>query len=244
MLYVAPTFRCILVMDESKLEKADPPLLNRFEKQKMTMNDTLTSQENELVDILKEWTKLISTVKDKKNVDLKSFNEKDLFIGFDEKETLQSLVIDVKKSFPEAEEEEILFKCKEKLIKIASSDGMIRAERSILNLDEVKQWKNIYFSEQHHDNLTDHIQYCLSDNEDYNEGFEGLQIIINTFSNINTDIKSRLQYITSCQIDKLSTFKTESQFQNRIKYFWNESQDKMLILQCDVTTINAGCIKL
>ncbi|PKK80816.1 hypothetical protein RhiirC2_723487 [Rhizophagus irregularis] len=247
MLYVAPTFRCILVMDESKLEKADPPLLNRFEKQKMTMNDTLTQQEHELVDTLKEWTKLISTITDKKNmlnIELKGFTEKDLFIGFDESETLQSLVIDVKKSFPEAEEDEILFKCKEKLVKIASSDGMIRAERSNLNLEEVKQWKNIYFNEQHHDNLTDHIQYCLSDNENYNEGFEGLQIIINTFSNINTDIKSRLQYITSCQIDKLSTFKTESQFQNRIKYFWNESQDKMLILQCDVTTINAGCIKL
>ncbi|RIA84473.1 hypothetical protein C1645_742305 [Glomus cerebriforme] len=247
MLYVAPTFRCILVMDESKLEKADPPLLNRFEKQKMNMNDTLTQQEHELVDTLKEWTKLISTITDKKNMlkmELKGFKEKDLFIGFDENETLQSLVIDVKKSFPEAEEDEILFKCKEKLIKIASSDGMIRAERSSLNLDEVKKWKNIYFNEQHHDNLVDHIQYCLSENEDYNEGFEGLQIIINTFSNINTDIKSRLQDVTSCQIDKLSTFKTESQFQNRIKYFWNESQDDMLILQCDVTTINAGCIKL
>ncbi|CAB5396396.1 unnamed protein product, partial [Rhizophagus irregularis] len=45
------------------------------------------------------------------------------------------------------------------------------------------------------------------------------------------------------QVDKLSTFKTESQFQNRIKYFWTESQDEMLILQCDVTTINAGELK-
>src|SRR2546423_780614 len=201
----------------------------------MYMNDTLTSQENELVDILKEWTKLISNVKDKKNVDLKSFNEKDLFIGFDENETLQSLVIDVTKSFPEAEEDEVLFRCKEKLINIASSDGLIRAEKSILNLDEVKQWKNIYFNEQHHDNLIDHIQHRLS--QTVND--EGLQIIINTFSNINTDIKSCLQDDISCQVDKLSTFKTESQFQNRIKNFWVESQDEMLIIQCDVTTINA-----
>ncbi|PKB94898.1 hypothetical protein RhiirA5_386370, partial [Rhizophagus irregularis] len=176
----------------------------------------------------------------------------DLFIGFDKNETLQSLVIDVKKSFPEADEEEVLIKCKEKLINIASSDGMIRAEQSNLHLEEVRYWKNVYFNNQHHNNLIDHIQYRLKnfvheENTPIQEGIvndEGLQIIINTFSNINTDVKTCLQNQISCQVDKLSTFKTESQFQNRIKYFWTESQDEMLILQCDVTTINAGCIKL
>ncbi|GBC08609.1 hypothetical protein RclHR1_08250006 [Rhizophagus clarus] len=245
LLYVAPTFRCILVIDERKLEKADPPLLNRFEKQRMTMDDALMPQEQDLVEILKEWTELISTVK------TRGFKQEDLFIGFDKKETLQSLVIDVKKSFPEADEEEVLNKCKEKLINIASSDGMIRAEQSNLTLNEVRYWKNVYFNQQHHNNLIDHIQYRLKNfvhkenpiqEEAVND--EGLQIIINTFSNINTDVMTCLQGDISCQVDKLSTFKTESQFQNRIKYFWTESQDEMLILQCDVTTINAGCIKL
>ncbi|CAB4467000.1 unnamed protein product [Rhizophagus irregularis] len=240
LLYVAPTFKCILVMDESKLEKADPPLLNRFEKQRITMNDALMPQEQDLVETLKDWAELISIVK------LRGFKQEDLFIGFDKNETLQSLVIDVKKSFPEADEEE------EKLINIASSDGMIRAEKSNLNLEEVRYWKNVYFNNQHHNNLIDHIQYRLKnfvheENTPIQEEIvndEGLQIIINTFSNINTDVKTCLQNQISCQVDKLSTFKTESQFQNRIKYFWTESQDEMLILQCDVTTINAGCIKL
>ncbi|CAB4391094.1 unnamed protein product [Rhizophagus irregularis] len=246
LLYVAPTFRCILVMDESKLEKADPPLLNRFEKQRMTMNDALMPQEQDLVETLKDWAESISTVK------LRGFKQEDLFIGFDKNETLQSLVIDVKKSFPEADEGEVLIKCKEKLINIASSDGMIRAEQSNLHLEEVRYWKNVYFNNQHHNNLIDHIQYRLKnfvheENTPIQEEIvndEGLQIIINTFSNINTDVKTCLQNQISCQVDKLSTFKTESQFQNRIKYFWTESQDEMLILQCDVTTINAGCIKL
>ncbi|PKC01706.1 hypothetical protein RhiirA5_426279, partial [Rhizophagus irregularis] len=88
LLYVAPTFRCILVMDESKLEKADPPLLNRFEKQRMTMNDALMPQEQDLVETLKDWAESISTVK------LRGFKQEDLFIGFDKNETLQSLVID------------------------------------------------------------------------------------------------------------------------------------------------------
>lgn len=33
MLYVHPDFKCILAMDEDKLEHTDPSLLNRFEKQ-------------------------------------------------------------------------------------------------------------------------------------------------------------------------------------------------------------------
>jgi hypothetical protein len=235
-------------MDENKLEKADPPLLNRFEKQRMTMNDALMPQDQELVETLKDWTESISAV------NLRGFKQEDLFIGFDKSETLQSLVIDVKKSFPEANEEAVLLKCKETLINIASSDGMIRAEQSNLALDEVKYWKNVYFNQQHHNNLIDHIKYRLKnfvhvDEENIpiqeeNVNDEGLQIIINTFSNINTDVKTCLQDKISCQVDKLSTFKTESQFQNRIKYFWTESKDEMLILQCDVTTINAGCIKL
>ncbi|RIA83496.1 hypothetical protein C1645_880465, partial [Glomus cerebriforme] len=235
LLYVAPTFRCILVMDENKLEKADPPLLNRFEKQKMTMNDALTPQENVLVELLEEWTAELISI-----VNLKGFKQKDLFIGFDENETLQSLVIDVKKSFPEADDDEVLFKCKEKLINIASSDGMIRAEKLMLDSREVRIWKNIYFNKQHHNNLIDHIQHRLNNIQEES----GIKIIIFTFSNTNTNVKSFLQNYISCQVEKLTTFKTESQFQNRIKYFWLESQDEMLILQCDVTTINAGCIKL
>ncbi|CAG8807146.1 12470_t:CDS:2, partial [Gigaspora margarita] len=57
-------------------------------------------------------------------------------------------------------------------------------------------------------------------------------------------ISECLRDLFTCQVDKLSTFKTEAQLQNRIKRFWEESEDQMLILQCDVTTVNAGCIKL
>ena len=54
--YIHPDFRCILVLDEKKLKDADPPLLNRFEKQRMTINDILSKDEKELVKQLEEWT--------------------------------------------------------------------------------------------------------------------------------------------------------------------------------------------
>ncbi|CAG8818603.1 1840_t:CDS:1, partial [Racocetra fulgida] len=41
MVSVHKNFRCILVLDETKVDYSDPPLLNRFEKQKMTINDMI-----------------------------------------------------------------------------------------------------------------------------------------------------------------------------------------------------------
>ncbi|CAG8529600.1 39208_t:CDS:10, partial [Gigaspora margarita] len=238
MLYVAKTFRCILVLDEKKLRHADPPLLNRFEKQKMTINDTLTKHEAELVQQLSNWAKQMVTIFGKNTFDPNTkFSQKDLFIGFDPDETLQSLVIDIKKSNPYISDDAILEKCKENLIAIASSDGIIRAEKSTLDSEEIAYWKNVYFKKQHHDHLADQIQTLLDNADEF-------QVIINTFSNINTDVKACLQDIIDCQVDKLSTFKTESQLQNRVKHFWLESTDQLLVLQCDVTTVNAGCIKL
>ncbi|GBB91806.1 hypothetical protein RclHR1_01920010 [Rhizophagus clarus] len=242
MLYVSPNFKCILVMDEKKLNKADPPLLNRFEKQKMSINDTLNNRQKLLVENLNDWARKMSTLIGVNSVTQirNRFTQKDLFVGFNKDETLHSLVIDITKNNPEAEDNEILEKCKECLIATASSDGIMRAERSALERNEVDQWKQVYFNQQHHDSLYDYFANQEKSFADPN----GHLVIVNTFSNINTDIRACLQSLVSCQIDKLSTFKTEAQLSNRVKHFWLESTDHMLILQCDVTSVNAGCIKL
>ncbi|KAF0475938.1 e3 ubiquitin-protein ligase [Gigaspora margarita] len=245
MLFVNKTFRCILVLDEKKLETADPPLLNRFEKQKMTINNILTPQNIQIVEQLSTWVTQMSKVFGGSNsfMPIMEFKQKDLFIGFDPDETLQSLVIDITKRYPDSDDASILQKCKERLIAIASSDGIIRAEKSGLDADEIKFWKNTYYNNQCHDDLATYIQSSLDTLSIENDS-DGLQVIINTFSNINTDIETCLKDIISCQVDKLSTFKTEAQLQNRVKHFWLNSAAEMLILQCDITTISAGCIKL
>ncbi|CAG8518032.1 9622_t:CDS:10, partial [Cetraspora pellucida] len=227
----------------TRVALADPPLLNRFEKQKMTIKDTLTTTEFQIVEQLLTWVDQMSKIfgtQDNQSKLNEDFKQKDLFIGFDPDETVQSLVIDTKKNHPNSDDRDILMKCKEKLVAIASSDGIIRAEKSELDDDEKRYWKKVYFEHQHHDSIVDYIQDALNQSN----SSCGLQIIINTFSNINTDIKACLDGIVNCQVDKLSTFKTESQLQNRIKDFWLESTDEMLILQCDITVVNAGCIKL
>ncbi|CAH1771477.1 3100_t:CDS:2, partial [Entrophospora sp. SA101] len=82
---------CILVLEEKKLHTADPPLLNRFEKQRLIINDILTDEEFELVAELNSWVKKFSTVSGK-NIGFQShnkFKQQDLFIGFDSNETIQ-----------------------------------------------------------------------------------------------------------------------------------------------------------
>ncbi|CAG8460377.1 17990_t:CDS:10, partial [Racocetra fulgida] len=237
-----------------KVSLADPPLLNRFEKQNMSINDTLTDDMKVLVNELSIWVEQISSINAEDGMLKSRFNEHDMFVGFDKEETLQSLVIYNSGNSESENKESILSKCKELLVGIATSDGIVRSKKSILahtNSGEVQEWYNFYFH-QKHDDLNTYIQSLLenydktesSDNiENVENKKQGFQIIVNTFSNINTDITSCLGNI-DCQIDKISTFKSEAQLQNRIKHFWLESDNEILILQCDLATVNSGCIKL
>ncbi|CAG8688928.1 7269_t:CDS:2, partial [Acaulospora morrowiae] len=242
MVCVHENFRCILVLDEKKVDFADPPLLNRFEKQKMSINDTLDDRMSRLVKELSTWCKQISNFVKKGNFAKSEFKERDTFVGFDPEETLQSLVIH-NCTTTDLADEEILVSCKEMLINIASADGIIRSRNSGLSVDieEIERWKNVYFHEQHHDNIATYIRSLLDENLMKGQGFK---TVINTFSNINTDIASCLSEILTCQVDKISTFKSEAQLTARIKHFWFESNADMLILQCDLTAVSAGCIKL
>src|SRR5436853_7842859 len=178
----------------------------------MSINDIINYRQQSLVDNLADWARRVSTLVGVNQVTQlrNKFTLKDLFIGFDKDESIPSLVIDITKNNPDADDENILEKCKECLIATASSDGIVRAERSALEQDEVNRWKFVYFNQQHHDSLYDYFseQKLLADSN-------GHLVIINKFSNINTDVKSCLQELASCQVDKLSTFKTEAQLSNR-----------------------------
>ncbi|CAG8475879.1 285_t:CDS:10, partial [Dentiscutata heterogama] len=251
MVCVHENFRCILVLDEKNVNLADPPLLNRFEKQKMSINDALDDYMERLVAKLADWSQQISNYIKKGDTSKSEFNEHDIFIGFDKEETLQSLVIYNCNNQEFNDDEAILNKCKELLIGIATSDGIVRSKESMLSLtnhEEAQNWYNFYFEryEQQYENFSKYIQSLLIDNgETMNK--QGFKVIINTFSNINTDMSfclNDLDNILKYQVDKISTFKSEAQLQNRIKHFWLESDDEILILQCDLSIVNSGCIKL
>ncbi|CAG8802718.1 18795_t:CDS:1, partial [Racocetra fulgida] len=129
MVCVHKNFRCILVLDEKNVDFADPPLLNRFEKQKMSINDILNDDMKRMVEELANWTKHISSCV-KEDMSFLDFNEHDIFVGFNKEETLQSLVILNSNNLQIKDEKDILDKCKEQLLGIALSDGIVRSKRS------------------------------------------------------------------------------------------------------------------
>jgi hypothetical protein len=199
-------------MDEKKLILTETPLLNRFEKQKMSINDVLSGSQKALQENLDDWARRMSTLTGVNN----EYTQKDLFIGYNKDETLQSLIIDATKNNPEAEDEEVLETCKERLVAIATSDGILRAEQSTLEREEVDRWKEVYFRRQRHDSLYDYFDDLLDNQEQLLAEPNGHLVIVNTFSNINTDVKSCLQERLRCQVDNLSTFKTEAQLSSRV----------------------------
>eukprot|EP01047_Picozoa_sp_COSAG01_P104958 COSAG01_NODE_34221_length_551_cov_0.964602_2_plen_102_part_01 len=66
MCHVADDFRCIVLMDKSKVTSADPPFLNRFEKQSISYADVLEDRPEtmKLVHKLREWVRRVSIVPD------------------------------------------------------------------------------------------------------------------------------------------------------------------------------------
>lgn len=121
----------------------------------MTINDA--QKQSEFVKELKKWVdKILPTCNAPSSCD--DFTLKDLFIGFDPNETLQSLVINTMRTMPHASDKEVLARCKESLVAIASADGIVRTTKSVIHPDENLLWRNIYFSsrdliDQYHDHL-------------------------------------------------------------------------------------------
>ncbi|CAI2169349.1 17606_t:CDS:2 [Funneliformis geosporum] len=97
-------------MDEKKLTSANQSLLNRFEKQRLTIGDVLIDRQQSLVRQLKSWTRRLSTFKDDSSIRLHDRStQKNLFIGIDDDENLQSLVLDLTKKLNIKKELDFIF---------------------------------------------------------------------------------------------------------------------------------------
>ena len=82
------TFAIFWFEHAGKVDYADPPFLNRFEKQLLRFSDVLTDDQQEVVSSLKAWVHSFST-----GTELPSqLDERDVFLGFHE-DTLPSLVL-------------------------------------------------------------------------------------------------------------------------------------------------------
>ena len=246
MCQVHSRFRCIVLIEESKVPFTDPPFLNRFEKQLLRFEDVLDEQEKSVVTNLRQWARSISTGP---NLDMQ-FVEKDMFVGF-QADTLPSLVLS-KTKHPFLSEGDLLKKCKEDLMSIASADGALRSWKSQLAdkcPDEVEDHVECFLKQPVHLGLSHFLQSTLEvpDQQTAPESLKsGLMLLVLTHSSIHTDISKHLPFVTlweqqqakesrsnpSCQVERLSAFKSEKNLTKQIRKFWMESDASLLVLQC------------
>ena len=228
MCQVHDEFRCIVLIDEKRVDYTDPPFLNRFEKQLLRFSDVLSAEQEKAITYLEAWANAIST-----GPELEShFNETDMFIGFSE-DTLPSLVLHISKD-DKIKKDEITDKCKHELMWIASPDGVLRSINSHLSrtsVEEVLMLYRNYFSKPIHRGLKEYMRHVLEDLQTNSEKDGGLKLLVMTHSNIHTNISHCLTGLGKCQTEKLSAFKSEKQLAKQVQKFWT-SDANILVLQC------------
>ena len=231
MCQVHDGFRCVVLIDQGRVDFTDPPFLNRFEKQLLRFSDVLNEEQREIIKILKEWVRRISMIPDFKS----HFHEEDMFIGFCD-DTLPSLVLKNSRD-PKLEGHEIVEECKRDLMMVASPDGVVRSLQSALaqtNLGEVKKLYNDYFKKPLHNGLRDYLRRsleCIELDCNGEDATKGMRLVIMTHSNIHVNVSQCLDGLVQCQTEKLSAFKSEKQLTKELERFWGSS-DSLLVLQC------------
>ena len=232
MCQVHDGFRCIVLIDQHKVDYSDPPFLNRFEKQVLRYSDVLTKDQQSVITDLQRWVQGMSTVEGLET----HFRETDLFIGFHE-DNLPSLVL-LHCRDTDSTPEEVLKKCKDELMWIASPDGVLRTQKCKLfqeNCQQVQELSDEYFRKPLHQGFTAFIQHVVTNHQKpFFAGDEiGSKSVVMTFSSI-MDIRQCLQLGNGleCQVERLSSYKSEKLFSERISEFWETARKELLVLQC------------
>ena len=234
MCQVHDGFRCIVLIDQHKVDYSDPPFLNRFEKQVLRFSDVLTEDQQHVVIKLRCWVQEMSTVEGFET----HFKESDLFIGFHE-DTRPSLVL-LHCRDTDSPPEEGIKKCKDELMWIASPDGVLRTQKCKLlqqNSKHVLELSDEYFRKPLHQGFATFIQHVMINHQElFFAGDEiGSKTVVMTFSSVYTDISQCLQMgddSTECQVERLSVYKSEKLLSERISEFWDQREKSLLVLQC------------
>ncbi|XP_062521530.1 E3 ubiquitin-protein ligase RNF213-like [Corticium candelabrum] len=228
-------FRCIVLQDIADVAKADPPFLNRFEKQLLRFDDVLNDHQVILVKRMQEY--LIMSVNYKYSSESKSsktnsteFTIQDAIAGM-HCDLLPSLVYKLtgKKSQMEIgfsfATDKIIVYCLKSLLRISTMDFALRLSMSKLG-EEHGEWlddlQHEYFEMPQLSGLKACINNRCCD--------QPLSAIIMTYSNVHTNIEAIIDPLKPLVV-RLSSVKSEEQFLELIRPFWN-STAHVLAVQC------------
>lgn len=222
--HVHDNFRCIVLVDESKVDYSDPPFLNRFEKQYLRFTDTVDTFQADLIGELESWIKKFSYIEGR------NYDETDCFPIYSQ-DMIPSLVIKTCRECGKNETpKRILEICQLHLLLVAQPDSIFRLENS--SAPEIrKHSKRImdeYLQLPIHSGIWEFIDHQMKHSQHKNTG---LLTIVLTNSSIHS-LESYKRKKDEVQVEKLAAFKSEKQLLMHIQNFWTEAFESILFLHC------------
>jgi len=214
--HVAEHFRCIVLVESKRLNMMDPPFLNRFEKQSLSIRDIMTCDDSKLMHQLNDHVQRMSLIQGTQ------FSEQDVFPYIND-ELLASLAI----LSSQTDTEDRFTFCQKKLLWFIKPDALIRLHRARDSSIRTKchELQHEYFLLPVHSGLRSFIDTQKNDLQSNH------LTIIYTYSNVHTRIDTELEGL-SVQTEKINTFKSERQLSARLTHFWEDTQTEVLIVQC------------
>jgi len=232
MCQVNNRFRCVVLVDEQKVDYTDPPFLNRFEKQILRFTDIIDARLASLIEELTVWVKEFCIISQH------AFVLEQSFAGYN-RDTIFSLVYQITNNKQEDSQSNHSLKlCKKALLWLVPPDVVIRLSKSMLaqkNQQEVDIIQKEYLNQSIHGGLCLALK-CLIAKEctDLPPAFlytKDLRVVVYTHSSIHIDFSDTMRDMNPFTVEKLSAFKSEKQLTKHLRIFF-ESGSTLLILQC------------
>ncbi|XP_021359260.1 E3 ubiquitin-protein ligase rnf213-alpha-like isoform X2 [Mizuhopecten yessoensis] len=243
---VHPNFRLIVVAEKQVVYETFPvPLINRLEKHLLRADMLLTEEQSNLSKELDDWMVTCTT-----NGSHRDLTCADVFIGYSSDMaplTILKIWGDDMQNKQKSSDQKILETCKETVMKTSTPDGILRLGQSASSSKETN-YQDLYFNGMH-----DSVVGLL-------ESFNVKEITSDLFIQVTT--YSQLLPATAkddiCVLFKLRPFQveilnvkafdTDQEFCKKIRGFVSalefepETQQKVLILQCDSGDQNSNLI--
>ena len=228
---VSDNFRCIVNVDENQILEEEPPFLNRFEKHIVTfdnlLKDELIKESKKIHDILMELIIYDKDIYKGINYDLK-----EIFVNSDLEE-IQGIVYhtEINKKGTQDIKQEMMDFVISKISLILPQDILLLIKINDFNGNHPDISKKIIeeYNKGEHKNLSKFV-----------EKMENTKNVVYTFNNI-LDVIDGLDNIDSKILDeikkenikdiKISSFKSENDFEREIDDFLNEKNFKLCIIR-------------
>nr|XP_014350051.1 PREDICTED: E3 ubiquitin-protein ligase RNF213-like [Latimeria chalumnae] len=215
-------FRLIVMEDKDVVYKHFPvPLINRLEKHNLDMSTVLSPQMREMVKALEEWVKEFVTISKQYLMrNTVKLIPADAFIGF-HTDACASVVLQVKNGAQDGSDNEVLKLAKQRLLKCATPDAIVRLKYTEIGGHEAKELWTEYFDNHYYPSLSHFMKNHFAREELLNYRF----VEITTFSRLLTQVD--VQVLENdhglCNEDilllSLHQFDTEYSFNERIRQF-------------------------